>query len=93
MVVSIIFVSSSNGDLYAPVWKALWRAKAPNKVAIFGWSAVHNLLPTRVTLLIKVSCFVFAQLRRKLPSVFPMIVTLLEREWLLEKVVSLSEYF
>ncbi|KAL6218221.1 hypothetical protein ACLB2K_011436 [Fragaria x ananassa] len=63
VVVSIIFVSSSNGDLYAPVWKALWRAKAPNK------------------------------LRRKLPSVFPMIVTLLERVAIGEGCLFITEYF
>ncbi|XP_024155779.1 uncharacterized protein LOC112163738 [Rosa chinensis] len=45
-----VFASSSNGDTYAPLWKALWKANVPNKVAIFGWRAAHNLLPTRTAL-------------------------------------------
>ncbi|XP_061993627.1 uncharacterized protein LOC133711538 [Rosa rugosa] len=48
-----IFASTSNGDPYAQLWKALWKAKVPNKVAIFGWRAAHNLLPTRVALTAK----------------------------------------
>ncbi|XP_024178720.1 uncharacterized protein LOC112184715 [Rosa chinensis] len=45
-----VFASSSNGDTYAPLWKALWKANVPNKVVIFGWRAAHNLLPTRTAL-------------------------------------------
>ncbi|KAM5578651.1 hypothetical protein ABKV19_008793 [Rosa sericea] len=44
------FASTSAGDPYSPVWRALWRAKVPSKVAIFGWRAVQNLLPTRAAL-------------------------------------------
>ncbi|XP_061993936.1 uncharacterized protein LOC133711869 [Rosa rugosa] len=42
--------STSSGDPYAPLWKALWNAKVPSKVAIFGWRACHNILPTRAAL-------------------------------------------
>ncbi|XP_024196014.1 uncharacterized protein LOC112199199 [Rosa chinensis] len=36
-----VFASASMGDPYAPLWKALWKANVPNKVAIFGWRAAH----------------------------------------------------
>ena len=42
--------STSQGDPYIAVWRALWRAKVPNKVAIFSWRAAHNLLPVRAAL-------------------------------------------
>ncbi|XP_062020933.1 uncharacterized protein LOC133737384 [Rosa rugosa] len=50
---SHIMSSSSGGDPYAPLWKALWKARVPGKVAIFGWRASHNLLPTRACLSLK----------------------------------------
>ena len=43
-------VSSSTGDPYVAIWRALWKARVPSKVAIFGWRLVQNLLPTRVAL-------------------------------------------
>ncbi|XP_024164283.1 uncharacterized protein LOC112171314 [Rosa chinensis] len=45
-----VFASSSNGNIYGPIWRALWKEKVPNKVAIFGWRVVQNLLPTRAAL-------------------------------------------
>ncbi|KAM5555594.1 hypothetical protein ABKV19_023491, partial [Rosa sericea] len=70
-----IFASSSTGDPYAPLWKALWKAKVPNKVAIFGWRAAHNLLPTRVALTAKgytgeLQCVVCSQLVETLEHLF-----------------------
>ncbi|KAL6145468.1 hypothetical protein ACLB2K_056154 [Fragaria x ananassa] len=29
--------TGSNVDPYLPIWKALWKAKVPNKVAILEW--------------------------------------------------------
>lgn len=39
--------SSSLGDPFLSLWKALWKAKVPGKVAICAWRACNNLLPTR----------------------------------------------
>ncbi|XP_024196669.1 uncharacterized protein LOC112199909 [Rosa chinensis] len=70
-----IFASASTGDPYAPLWKALWKAKVPSKVAIFGWRAALNLLPTRVALTAKgymgeLQCVVCSQLVESLEHVF-----------------------
>ncbi|XP_024162033.1 uncharacterized protein LOC112169252 [Rosa chinensis] len=48
-----VFASTSLGDPYAQLWNALWKTNVPNKVAIFGWKAAHNLLPTRTALTFK----------------------------------------
>lgn len=39
--------SSSLGDPFLSLWKTLWKAKVPGKVAICAWRAYNNLLPTR----------------------------------------------
>ncbi|XP_062011572.1 uncharacterized protein LOC133728174 [Rosa rugosa] len=70
-----IFASPSTGDPFVPLWKALWKAKVPNKVAIFGWRAAHNILPTRVALTAKgytgeVHCVVCSQAAETLEHLF-----------------------
>ncbi|KAL6215320.1 hypothetical protein ACLB2K_014751 [Fragaria x ananassa] len=67
--------STSAGDPYWPIWRALWKAKVPNKVAIFGWRAAHNLLPTRAALSLKgyngdLSCVVCNQSVESLEHLF-----------------------
>lgn len=37
-----------SGDLQ--VWKNLWKLRVPNKIKVFGWSACHEIFPTRVNL-------------------------------------------
>lgn len=39
--------SSSLGDPFVSLWKALWKANVPGKVAICAWRACNNLLPTK----------------------------------------------
>ncbi|KAL6127751.1 hypothetical protein ACLB2K_071114 [Fragaria x ananassa] len=67
--------STSDGDPHLPIWRALWKAKVPNKVAIFGWRAAHNLLPTRAALTLKgyngdLSCVVCNQSVESLEHLF-----------------------
>ena len=50
VLIGHVFATSSSGDPYLSIWRALWKAKIPSKVAIFAWRAVHNLLPTRTAL-------------------------------------------
>lgn len=45
--------TSSMGDPYLAIWRTLWKANVPNKVAIFGWRAAHLLLPVRSSLVNK----------------------------------------
>lgn len=52
-VLGDILSSTSHGDPYAALWKALWNAQVPGKVSICLWRACHNLLPTRERLLTK----------------------------------------
>ncbi|XP_024156261.1 uncharacterized protein LOC112164272 [Rosa chinensis] len=70
-----VFASTSTGDPFAPLWKALWKANVPSKVAIFGWRAAHNLLPTRAALTSKgysgeLNCCVCSQYVETLEHLF-----------------------
>ncbi|PRQ38153.1 putative RNA-directed DNA polymerase [Rosa chinensis] len=47
MVLANLRASTSVGDPFALLWKALWTAKVPEKVQICLWRACNNLLPTR----------------------------------------------
>ncbi|XP_061993619.1 uncharacterized protein LOC133711527 [Rosa rugosa] len=80
------FASSSVGDPYGPVLRALWKAKIPSKVAIFGWRAVQNLLPTHAALSTKGYS--------GSPPLSIQPSTLSWKDWFLERATSItSEYF
>lgn len=75
MFIGNVFASTSTIDPYAPIWKALWRAKVPNKVAIFRWRAVHNLIPTRAALTTKgylgeLHCVVYSAIVETMEHIF-----------------------
>ena len=53
IVLDNILASSSLGDPYNSLWKALWNSKIPGKVKKILWRASHNLLPTRDCLSLK----------------------------------------
>lgn len=42
-----ILASSYSGGAFDPLWKAIWIANIPGKVAICIWTGCHDLLPTR----------------------------------------------
>ncbi|XP_062028850.1 uncharacterized protein LOC133744829 [Rosa rugosa] len=47
IVLDNLRVSTSVGDPFDLLWKALWHARVPGKVHICLWQACNNLLPTR----------------------------------------------
>lgn len=49
-VLGNLLSSSSRGDPFRFLWKALWSANIPGKVAICAWRVCNNLLPTRAQL-------------------------------------------
>ncbi|XP_024155858.1 uncharacterized protein LOC112163838 [Rosa chinensis] len=78
-----IFASSSPGNPYSPIWKALWRAEVPSKVAIFRWRAVHNLLRSRAALKSK------GEIVGAPPFSIPRS-TLRWKDWMLDRATSLA---
>ncbi|XP_024200296.1 uncharacterized protein LOC112203585 [Rosa chinensis] len=52
-VLGNVLTSSSDGDPFNMLWKAIWKAKVPGKVQICIWRAANNLLPTRACLTTK----------------------------------------
>ena len=41
------WAESSLGSGGSRVWAAIWKLRIPNKITVFGWSACHDILPTR----------------------------------------------
>lgn len=50
LALGVILAPSPPVDPYKAVWKTIWDAKIPTKVAMHSWKAAASILPTRVGL-------------------------------------------
>jgi hypothetical protein len=50
----------SNPNSFKALWRAVWTANISNKIKIFNWRELHNILPTKVNLFEKKISFTYS---------------------------------